>query len=112
MVAVLDTNFDPEPVTYPIPGNDDAIRAIRLFASKMADAVMEGRQEYQQRLIEEAATPEEAQAIALAAGIELPSAEPEEVAEVGVEEVMEPVEGAVEDQFIEEQFVDMTDVEQ
>ena len=112
VVAVLDTNCDPEPVTYPIPGNDDAIRAIRLFASKMADAVMEGRQEYQQRLIEEAATPEEAQAIALAAGIELPSAEPEEVAEVGVEEVMEPVEGAVEDQFIEEQFVDMTDVEQ
>jgi len=110
VVAVLDTNCDPEVVDYPIPGNDDAIRAIRLFANKIADAVLEGRTEYQQRLIEEAATPEEAEAIALAAGIELPS----EVAEgaAAAEELAEPFEGAVEDQFIEEQFVDLTDIEQ
>jgi small subunit ribosomal protein S2 len=42
-VAVVDTNCDPEEVDYPIPGNDDAIRAIRLMASRMADAVLEGR---------------------------------------------------------------------
>ncbi len=43
VVAVVDTNCDPEMVDYPIPGNDDALRAIRLFTSKIADAVIEGR---------------------------------------------------------------------
>ena len=42
VVAVVDTNSDPEAVDYVIPGNDDALRAIRLFTSKMADAVLEG----------------------------------------------------------------------
>jgi small subunit ribosomal protein S2 len=42
VVAVVDTNCDPEEVDYPIPGNDDAIRAIRLFASRIADNVLEG----------------------------------------------------------------------
>jgi len=44
VVAVVDTNCDPEQVNYPIPGNDDALRAIRLFTSKIADAVLEGKQ--------------------------------------------------------------------
>jgi small subunit ribosomal protein S2 len=44
VVAVVDTNCDPEQVNYPIPGNDDALRAIRLFTSKIADAVLEGSQ--------------------------------------------------------------------
>lgn len=43
VVAILDTNCDPEPIDYPIPGNDDAIRAIRLFAGGFADAIVEGR---------------------------------------------------------------------
>jgi len=43
VVAVVDTNCDPDKVDYPIPGNDDALRAIRLFSSKVADAVIEGR---------------------------------------------------------------------
>ncbi len=43
VVAVVDTNCDPEEVDYPIPGNDDAIRAIRLMAARMADAIQEGR---------------------------------------------------------------------
>ena len=44
IVAVVDTNCDPDLVDYVIPGNDDAIRAIQLFASVIADAVIEGRQ--------------------------------------------------------------------
>ncbi|MBI3933200.1 MAG: 30S ribosomal protein S2 [Acidobacteria bacterium] len=44
VVAVVDTNCNPEQVNYPIPGNDDALRAIRLFTSKIAEAVLEGRQ--------------------------------------------------------------------
>ena len=44
VVALVDTNCDPDEVDYAIPGNDDAIRAVKLIASKMADAVLEGRQ--------------------------------------------------------------------
>ncbi|HOP95318.1 MAG: 30S ribosomal protein S2 [Dictyoglomaceae bacterium] len=43
IIAIVDTNCDPEVVTYPIPGNDDAIRAIKLLTSKIADAILEGR---------------------------------------------------------------------
>jgi small subunit ribosomal protein S2 len=42
VVAMVDTNCDPDPVNYPIPSNDDAIRAIKLMAGKVADAVIEG----------------------------------------------------------------------
>ena len=44
IVAIVDTNCDPDDVDYVIPGNDDAIRAVKLIASKMADAVLEGKQ--------------------------------------------------------------------
>jgi small subunit ribosomal protein S2 len=43
VVAVVDTNCDPDEIDFPIPGNDDAIRAIRLVASRLADAILEGR---------------------------------------------------------------------
>jgi small subunit ribosomal protein S2 len=43
IVGVVDTNCDPDPVDYPIPGNDDAIRSIRLFARAVSDAVAEGK---------------------------------------------------------------------
>ena len=44
VVAIVDTNCDPEEIDYVIPGNDDAIRAVKLITAKMADAIMEGRQ--------------------------------------------------------------------
>ena len=50
VVAVIDTNCDPDMVDYKIPGNDDAIRAIRLFCAAMADAIIEGRGLYDQSL--------------------------------------------------------------
>jgi len=43
VVAVVDTNCDPDEVDHPIPGNDDALRAIRLFTNKVADAIIEGK---------------------------------------------------------------------
>ncbi|NTW35862.1 MAG: 30S ribosomal protein S2 [Syntrophobacteraceae bacterium] len=46
VVAVVDTNCDPDVIDYPIPGNDDAIRAIRLITGRIADACVEGRQRY------------------------------------------------------------------
>lgn len=49
VIAVVDTNCDPDMIDYPIPGNDDAIRAIRLIASKMADACLQGRQRYEEK---------------------------------------------------------------
>jgi len=44
IVAIVDTNCDPDEVDYVIPGNDDAIRAVKLLTARMADAVLEGRQ--------------------------------------------------------------------
>lgn len=44
IVAIVDTNCDPDEIDYLIPGNDDAIRAVKLIAGKLADAVLEGRQ--------------------------------------------------------------------
>jgi small subunit ribosomal protein S2 len=44
IVGIVDTNCDPDEIDYVIPGNDDAIRAVKLLASKMADAVVESHQ--------------------------------------------------------------------
>ncbi len=49
IVAVVDTNCDPDDIDYLIPGNDDAIRSIRLIASKMADACIEGKQRFEEK---------------------------------------------------------------
>ena len=54
VVAVVDTNCDPDQVDHVIPGNDDALRAIRLFTSKVADAVLEGRAALEQAQLEAA----------------------------------------------------------
>jgi small subunit ribosomal protein S2 len=54
VVAVVDTNCTPEGVSYVIPGNDDALRAVRLFSSRIADAILEGQQLAQQKEAEEA----------------------------------------------------------
>ncbi len=48
IVAIVDTNCDPDVIDYVIPGNDDAIRAVRLIAGRMADAVIEGREGVQE----------------------------------------------------------------
>ncbi len=54
VVAVVDTNCDPDEIDYIIPGNDDAIRAIRLFAARMADACVEGQEAREKALRTEA----------------------------------------------------------
>ena len=51
VIAVIDTNCDPDMIDYKVPGNDDAIRAIRLFCSSIADAVIEGKALYEQALV-------------------------------------------------------------
>ena len=61
IVGIVDTNCDPDEIDYVIPGNDDAIRAVKLIAGKMADAVLEGRQgEQSGDAAEEAPAAEEA----------------------------------------------------
>ena len=59
IVAIIDTNCDPDEVDYPIPGNDDAIRAVKLITAKIADAVIEGHQGEQMTDTTEAAEAEE-----------------------------------------------------
>ena len=60
IVAIVDTNCDPDEIDYVIPGNDDAIRAVKLLTSRMADAVIEGRQGEAGEVVEEVATSEDA----------------------------------------------------
>ena len=55
VIATVDTNCDPDVIDFPIPANDDAIRAVKLLTSKIADAVLEGRQGQQEE--EETAAP-------------------------------------------------------
>ena len=59
VVSIVDTNCDPDLVDWFIPGNDDALRAIRLFTSKVADAVLDGRQAFEQTQIAEQKSAEE-----------------------------------------------------
>jgi small subunit ribosomal protein S2 len=54
IVAIVDTNCDPDEIDYVIPGNDDAIRAIKLITSKIADAIMEGKETLSKKNAEEA----------------------------------------------------------
>ena len=53
IIAIVDTNCDPDEVDYVIPGNDDAIRAVKLLCSRIADAVIEGREGKQMETVEE-----------------------------------------------------------
>jgi small subunit ribosomal protein S2 len=122
IIAVIDTNCDPEPIDYPIPGNDDAIRAIRLFANLVSEAVQEGQLEYQQKLVADAESLEQAEAMARREGIELDEelvariVEEEEkqmaAEEAVAEEIAEEFAGAVEDQFVEEQLIELIDEEE
>jgi small subunit ribosomal protein S2 len=88
VVAMVDTNCDPDPIDYIIPANDDAIRAIKLMASKIADAVIEGQ--HMRGVVmaeqEEAAAPEMAEKrAAVGVGVEMLGQTPPEAAEpVGV----------------------------
>ena len=61
-MAIVDTNCDPDEIDYVIPGNDDAIRAVKLIAGKLADAVLEGRQGAQDGEDAEAAPAEDTDA--------------------------------------------------
>ncbi len=87
IVAIVDTNCDPDEIDYPIPGNDDAIRAVKLIAAKMADAVLEGKQGEQ---LEDTAAEE-----AVEADVEQEEAEAiEEIAEDVAKEIEEAAENA------------------
>ena len=66
VVAIVDTNCDPDDVNYVIPGNDDAIRAVKLIASCMADAIIEGHQGEQGEEAAEAAAEDAAEEVAAA----------------------------------------------
>ena len=67
VVAVIDSNCDPDMVDYKVPGNDDAIRAIRLFCAAIADAVTEGKTLYEQSLVKDREGEKVAEAAAVVA---------------------------------------------
>jgi small subunit ribosomal protein S2 len=80
IVAVVDTNCDPDLIDYPIPGNDDAIRSLKLFAGKVSEACVLGQKvgrerANQQRANRDAGGGEEAQTIRVSSGGEGPRVE-------------------------------------
>ena len=93
VVAVVDTNCDPSEVDYVIPGNDDALRAIRLFTSKIAESIAEGvnligdKQMAELQAMASPEVPPEAEA-AEAAGDEVPPISPEAAEEIRMEDVL------------------------
>ena len=97
IVAVVDTNCSPEGIDYVIPGNDDALRAVRLFASRIADSVLEGQQiateggvvpqSDEEGAATEATEPAEAVAPAGETSSDLETAESPAVADAGTTEV-------------------------
>ena len=89
VIGLVDTNCNPEEVDYAIPGNDDAIRAVKLIADCMANAVIEGRQGESMETVEEAMEAEE-------------TAEPTDMEEV-VAETEETVEAPVQEEVAEEE---------
>ncbi len=86
LVAIVDTNCDPDEIDYPIPGNDDAIRAVRLITSKIADACLEGLEERRKRFGEEGILP----TMPVAVGEAEPERVEEEEQELELEMGMEP----------------------
>src|SRR5260370_945667 len=97
VVAVVDTNCDPSEVDYVIPGNDDALRAIRLFAAKVADSVVEGSQLLSDK-----------QAADMAAGAE--RAEAAAAAEAAAQDAVEAAAPAVEQTPAEAEDINMEEV--
>src|SRR5256714_5250011 len=93
VVAVVDTNCDPSEVDYVIPGNDDALRAIRLFTSKISESIAEGAQLMTDKQVadmhaaSDAAQAAEAEG-AEAAGEEIPTISPEAAEEIRMEDVL------------------------
>ncbi len=107
VIAIVDTNCDPDPIDFPIPGNDDAIKATRLITSRIADAVLEGREGRQEMEEAAAATPaeEEGEPVAVAAPTEAAAEEAAvqvEVSESVEEEIAEEPAAAAEETQEEE----------
>ena len=95
IISIVDTNCDPDLIDFPIPGNDDAIRAIKLIIGLLADAVIEGRQGQDSELVVEAATEDDA--------------EPVEVTEedvISVKEKLQESYGEVEEDIVDKELVE------
>jgi small subunit ribosomal protein S2 len=92
VVAVVDTNCDPSEVDYVIPGNDDALRAIRLFTSKISDSIAEGAQFMSDKQVAEMTAAADAAQAAEAAVGEIRAEEAADAAseEISMEEVLGP----------------------
>lgn len=111
ILAIVDTNCDPDLVDMVIPGNDDAIRSIRLFTSKIADAIIEGQQLVGASEVGIVEAPAEAeQAAPAAVGEEAPVAEEQAAGETVSEEPAEAAEEVTEE--VAENVTEKSDVEE
>ena len=104
IVAIVDTNGDPENITYPIPGNDDAVRAIELFTSKIAEAIIDGKKaRIDKELQEEAEEDVSDDAVKLEAVADEPEETVEAVEATEVSEEPEPSADTAEEENVVEE---------
>lgn len=102
VIAITDTNCDPDLIDYPIPGNDDAIKATRLLSSRLADAVIEGR-EGADRASEEEQEETEAEETEVTEEEKAETDEEETEVEKGDEEIVDEEEEEVDEEEVEEE---------
>jgi len=91
IVAIVDTNCDPDEIDYPVPGNDDAIRAVRLITSRMADAVIEAKTEMESEAAEALGLDEEEKEVEL----DIEPVEKDEKGELPTKPTIIPKEGDI-----------------
>jgi small subunit ribosomal protein S2 len=101
IAGIVDTNCDPEEIDYLIPGNDDAIRAIRLLTSRIADACIEGRRRFQEKKQAEADKAAKEETSAASKGPELKAGERKVISDGSQGPVVEIIKKATEDKEAE-----------
>jgi len=117
IIAIVDTNCDPDDIDFIIPGNDDAIRAIRLLTSRVADACIEGRSRYDEKLQAEADKEMEPESEVAAASLDLKPGERKVISDGTEGPVVEIIrksaseEPAIADEFESDQAQDTTEEE-
>jgi small subunit ribosomal protein S2 len=98
IIAIVDTNGDPENIDFPIPGNDDALRAIELFTSKVSEAIMEGKKSKLEKELQESKKEEESSSEETDEGNETPVSETKEAESSEISSEVKNKEGEEKDQ--------------
>jgi small subunit ribosomal protein S2 len=109
VVAIVDTNCDPEDIDYIIPGNDDAIRSIRLLTSRIADACIDGRKKYEEKRQADADKAVDEKTEIETASAELKPGERKVISDGSQGPVVEVIKRSASDELVDDEAVENSD---